>query len=171
MGRKDGKTERRKVRLLSVMLPSVLLLSVLPSFRLSAQREPVLKQIHVPHAYYWREMYLPQATSGPSSAAWSPDGEELVYSMQGTLWRQRLGTPEAVQLTDGPGYDYQPDWSPDGKSVVYTSYRNDALELRLLDLRSGESRALVADGAVNLDPRFSPDGRRVAFVSTAYEAR
>ena len=143
----------------------------LPGSPAHAQREPVLKQIHVPHSYYYREMYLPQATSGPSSAAWSPDGEDLVYSMQGTLWRQRLGTAEAVQLTDGPGYDYQPDWSPDGKSVVYTSYRNDALELRLLDLRSGESRALVADGAVNLDPRFSPDGRRLAFVSTAFEGR
>src|ERR1041385_3195497 len=72
----------------------------LPGSPAHAQREPVLKQIHVPHSYYYREMYLPQATSGPSSAAWSPDGEELVYSMQGTLWRQRLGTTEAVQLTD-----------------------------------------------------------------------
>jgi hypothetical protein len=167
--RKDGKTEGRKVKLLSVLV-----LSVFPSFRpsvLSAQREPVLKQIHVPHSYYYREMYLPQATSGPSAAAWSPDGEELVYSMQGTLWRQRLGATEAVQLTDGPGYDYQPDWSPDGKSVVYSSYRDDAMELRLLDLQSGESHALVANGAVNLDPRFSPDGRRIAFVSTALEGR
>src|SRR5438552_17961506 len=85
VGRKDGKTERRKVRLLSVMLLSVLLLSVLPSFRLSGQRAPVLKQIHVPHAYYWRELYLPQATSGPSPAAWSPDREELRYSLQRPL--------------------------------------------------------------------------------------
>ena len=32
-----------------------------------AQREPVLKQVGVPHAYYWREMYVPQVTSGPSA--------------------------------------------------------------------------------------------------------
>lgn len=81
----------------------------LPGSLASAQREPVLKQINVPHSYYYREMYLPQATSGPSSVAWSPDGKELVYSMQGSLWRQRVGTTVAVQLTDGPGYDYQPD--------------------------------------------------------------
>ncbi|HJR36086.1 MAG TPA: hypothetical protein VJ817_14110, partial [Gemmatimonadales bacterium] len=130
-----------------------------------------MKQISVPHPYYYREMYLPQVTSGPSAAAWSPDGTELVYSMQGSLWRQKLGSTEAVQLTDGPGYDYQPDWSPDGRRVVYTSYRHDALELWLLDLEDGTSTALVANGAVNLDPRWSPDGSRVAYVSTAHAGR
>jgi TolB protein len=139
--------------------------------RLAAQREPVFKQINVPHSYYYREMYLPQVTSGPSSVAWSPDGKELVYSMQGSLWRQRVGSTEAVQLTDGPGYDYQPDWSPDGRYIVYTSYRNDALELWLLDLQSGTSGALVADGAVSLEPRWSPDGSQLVYVSTAYQGR
>jgi hypothetical protein len=153
----------------------VFLLCAFASLRLSAllgaQRDPVFKQIAVPHSYYYREMYLPQVTSGPSAAAWSPDGTELVYSMQGSLWRQRIGEREAVQLTDGPGYDYQPDWSPDGRHVVYSSYRNDAMELWLLDLRDGSTRALVANGAVNLDPRWSPDGSRIAFVSTAHEGR
>jgi TolB protein len=137
----------------------------------AAGREPVLAQIRVPHDYYYREMYLPQATSGPSSAAWSPDGQELVYSMQGQLWRQRLGTELAEQLTADASYDYQPDWSPDGRSVVYVSYRGDAMELRLLDLASQTSRPLVRNGAVNVEPRFSPDGSRLAFVSTLFERR
>jgi Tol biopolymer transport system component len=136
-----------------------------------AGREPVLRQVQVPHSYYYREMYLPQVTSGPGAAAWSPDGRELVYSMQGTLWRQALDSTTAVQLTDGPGYDHQPDWSPDGTSVVYASYHADAVELRLLDLASGQGRALTANGAVNVEPRFSPDGRRIAFVSTAHNGR
>ncbi|HEX6433005.1 MAG TPA: hypothetical protein VFZ87_02125, partial [Gemmatimonadales bacterium] len=138
---------------------------------LQAQRQPVLRQIKVPHNYYYREMYLPQVTSGPSSATWSPDGKELIYSMQGTLWRQRIGSPDARQLTSGPGYDYQPDWSPDGRMVVYASYRNDAIELRLLDLASGSSRPLLSDGAVNVEPRWSPAGDRLAFVSTAHQGR
>ena len=138
---------------------------------LVAQRAPVLRQIKVPHSYYFREMYLPQATSGPSAVTWSPDGKELIYSMQGSLWRQRIGSDEARQLPSGPGYDYQPDWSPDGRWVVYASYRDDAIELRLLDVSSGESRSLLADGAVNVEPRWSPDGTRLAYVSTAYEGR
>ena len=138
---------------------------------LASQRQPVLPQIKVPHSYYYREMYLPQVTSGPSAVTWSPDGRELIYSMQGSLWRQQVGSKVTRQLTAGPGYDYQPDWSPDGRTVVYASYHDDQIELRLLDLSTGQSRSVLADGTVNVEPRWSPDGSRIAFVSTAYEGR
>jgi len=116
-------------------------------------------------------MYLPQLTSGPSSVAWSPDSKEVVYSMAGSLWRQKIDSKTAQQLTDGPGYDYQPDWSPDGKRVVYVSYRRDAMELWLLDLASGKSQQLTTGGAVNVEPRWSPDGKRIVFVSTSFNKR
>ena len=131
-----------------------------------AERETVLKQIDVPHNYYYREMYLPQLTSGPSSLGWSPDGSSLVYSMQGSLWRQDIDSNIAEQLTAGPGYDYQPDWSPDGTHIAFVRYQNDAIELHTLDLATGTATALTAEGAVNLEPRWSPDGSRLAFVST-----
>jgi Tol biopolymer transport system component len=137
----------------------------------SPQREPVLSQVKVPHAYYWREMYVPQATSGPSAVTWSPNGREVIYSMQGSLWRQRLGTTEARQLTAGPRYDYQPDWSPDGRFVVFASYDGDAIDLRVLDLERGTTSAILSNGAVNVEPRWSPDGKRLAFVSSAFNAR
>ena len=112
-------------------LLAILILTALP---LTAQREPVLKQIDLPHRYYYREMYLPQLTTGPNSAAWSSDSRSLVYSMAGTLWRQAVDSGKAEQLTAGPGYDYQPDCSPDGRWVAYVSYRRDALELWAFDL-------------------------------------
>ncbi len=140
-------------------------MTVLPTLA-RPDREPVFKQIDLPHPYHYREMYLPQLTSGPGSLGWSPDSSTLVYSMQGCLWKQGLDSAVAEQLTEGPGYDYQPDWSPDGKWIVFTRYLNDALEIHLLDVKTGEVRQLTSGGAVNVEPRFSPDGTKLAFVST-----
>ena len=46
---------------------------------------------------------------------------------------------------------------------------HDAVELWALDLRDGKALQLTSGGAVNLEPRFSPDGKRLAFVSTSYK--
>ena len=45
----------------------VLLVALLLAPVAQAGREPVLPQVKVPHSYYWRELYLPQLTSGPSA--------------------------------------------------------------------------------------------------------
>jgi len=140
--------------------------SVLCVAPLAAQRDTVLRQVRLPHTYYWLEMYVPQVTSGPSSATWSPDGKSVVYSMQGTLWRQAIGDTTAVQLSDGPGYDFQPDWSPDGRRIVFARWAHEAIELEALDLSSGAITPLTRNGGVNLEPRWAPDGSRLAFVST-----
>jgi Tol biopolymer transport system component len=143
-------------------------LATLPA---QAQREWVLKQIDLPHPYYYREMYLPQLATGPSSVAWLPDSRGLVYSMAGSLWLQKLDSSAAEELTAGPGYDYLPDCSRDGRWVVYSKYHKDALELWVLDRKTRETHALTNEGAVNLEARFSPDGSRIVFVSTAFNKR
>ncbi len=145
-----------------------LLLALLSSGSPCAAPQPTVPPIDLPHPYYYRELYLPQLTSGPSSIAWAPDSRELVYSMAGSLWRQRTDATLAEQLTDGSGYDYQPDWSPDGRYIVYVSAQGEAMELWLLEPASGRARQLTHGGAVNVEPRWSPDGGRILYVSTAY---
>jgi TolB protein len=147
-----------------ILLAGLLLLSPLYVW---AERKPVLSQIQLPHNYYYREMYLPQLTTGPSALAFSPDGKELVYSMGGSLWRQTIGSDQAHELTHAAGYDYQPDWSHDGRHIVFTRYQNDAVELWQLDLQTRKEIALTSHGDVNVEPHYSPDDRQVAFVSTA----
>ena len=91
-----ASTNRGILKLDRAALLTIFLFTVL---RLTAQRDPVLKQVDLPHRYYYREMYLPQLTTGPNSAAWSTDSRSLVYSMAGTLWRQAVGSRMAEQLT------------------------------------------------------------------------
>ena len=45
-------------------------------------------------------------------------------------------------------------WAPDGSRVVYASYRDDAVELRLLDVNSLVDDPLVVNGAVNGAERY-----------------
>jgi len=132
-----------------------------------AARVPVLRQVDLPHSYYYREMFLPQLTSGPGSVAFSPDGQSVVYSMGGSLWLQAIDGDTADELTFGPGYDYQPDWSPDGRFIVFARHHSDAIELWRLDLTSRKTQQLTQTKAVQVQPRYSPDGSRIAFVSTA----
>jgi hypothetical protein len=96
----------------------------------AAGREPVLKQVDLPHSYYWRELYIPQLTTGPSSLSFMPDGRALIYSMGGSLWRQAIGSDEATELTHPlAAYDYQPDVAPTGNAVVFSRYNGSAIEL------------------------------------------
>ena len=132
-----------------------------------AGREPVLKQVDLSHSYYWRELYLPQLTTGPSSLSFMPDGKSLIYSMAGSLWRQEIGSDQAIELTHpNSAYDYQPDISRDGRSVLFSRYDGNSIELWRLDLETGQEQPLTSGGAVNVEPRLSPDGKRIAWVST-----
>src|SRR5207302_9218012 len=115
-----------------ILLPGLLLLCALPVL---AERKPVSAQIQLPHNYYYREMYLPQLTTGPSALTFSPDGKEVVYSMGGSLWRQTIGSDQTQELTHARGYDYHQDWSHDGRHIIFIRYQDDALELWQLYLQ------------------------------------
>ena len=66
-----------------------------------------------------------------------------------------------------------PQISPDGQRVAYVRRSGDVMTDRfrpsiwLVDTRSGEQQPLVAGPGAHSQPRWSPDGERLAFISTA----
>jgi dipeptidyl aminopeptidase/acylaminoacyl peptidase len=68
-------------------------------------------------------------------------------------------------------YLHSAELSPDGRSVVYSLLRTDTeaeedhLDLWLLRLEDGQARRLTGAGTSNTNPRWSPDGRQIAFIS------
>jgi len=117
---------------------------------------------------YMHNYYIPPAPSStPWAPAWSPDGRWLVAAIQGSLWKVDPRTGVAGEITYNRKYHSSPDWSPDAKWIVYTA-DDDArhIQLEILNVSTGETRALTADEQIYLDPVFSPDGTRLAYVST-----
>lgn len=72
---------------------------------------------------------------------------------------------DLARFTDGT-LAYSPEVSPDGLRVVYSRWTpGGGRDLVLRELASGAEQALTHDGAQDLDPRFTLDGRHVLFVS------
>ncbi len=118
---------------------------------------------------YMHNYYLPPGlSSSPWWVDWSPDGRWLAVSMQGSIWKVDPRTGQAFEITYGPAYHSSPDWSPDGKWLIYTAETDlKTLQLEILNVETGAVHALTADEHLYTDPVFSPDGTRVAYVSTA----
>ena len=129
---------------------------------------------------YMYNYYLPPAPSStPWAPAWSPDGTAVAVGMSGSIWSITVDPDAdsesgvATELTRGTAYHSSPAWSPDGRWIVYTADNGAsgdegarAIQLEILHLESGETHALTDDDFVYADPTFSPDGTRLAYVST-----
>ena len=116
---------------------------------------------------YMLNFYLPAAASTPWRPAFSPDGTELAFAMSGSIWKIRIGETTAYELTANATYDSSPVWSPDGRWIAYSADDHyQKINLRLLNLATGESSDLTRGEHLNLDPVWSPDGRSLLYVST-----
>jgi WD40-like Beta Propeller Repeat len=96
--------------------------------------------------------------------ALSPDGRLVVFwrlSARG-IWLASTGRRHAPRRLAPSGI--QPDWAPNGKAIVLT----DTASVFVQPLRG--RRRIVARGAGLAAPRWSPDGRFIAYASQAKRA-
>ncbi len=100
----------------------------------------------------------------------SPDGETLVFTVVGRLFRVSAKGGDAQQLTVGPYCDNVPSFSPDGHRLAFISDRSGTgFNLFLLDLGSRRITRLTSDG--NLNQSIAPvwSGENIYFVNNPKE--
>src|SRR5690606_14160348 len=115
---------------------------------------------------------------------WLPDSENIVFYARGKIRKIRIGETKAEvipfsvtarhQITDALHFDRQVfqsrfegkmirqvRTSPDGKTIVF----NAAGHLYLKTLPNGKPRRLTSGNDFGYEPSFSPDGRRLVYVT------
>src|SRR3989454_478375 len=107
------------------------------------------------------------------SPAWAADGRRFAYmefwAGHGQLFVQDMATGKrAAVVTTGAALDFTPAFSPDGKTLAFSRAIEEGTDVYTVNLKDNccLQRLTVGRFSDNLSPTYSPDGQRIAFVST-----
>ncbi len=128
------------------------------------------------------EIRLTDAPGLDDGSEYSPDGKYIYFNSSRTgtmqIWRMKPDGKGQEQITFDEYNDWFPHVSPDGKWLVFISYNSDIraddhpfykhVYIRLMPAYGGEPNVIAylygGQGSMNV-PSWSPDSRRIAFVS------
>jgi Tol biopolymer transport system component/DNA-binding winged helix-turn-helix (wHTH) protein len=111
--------------------------------------------------------------AGVSNLAWTPDGREIVFGSRlggkNRLYRIPVEGGGAEWLAATGSEAQYPAFSRDGSRLAWRQNTSDEDIFRLA-LKSGSENvppvaSLIVSTALEASPRYSPDGKRIAFVS------
>jgi dipeptidyl aminopeptidase/acylaminoacyl peptidase len=95
----------------------------------------------------------------------SPKGGSVAFLAKGQVWIAKLdGSDKAEQFFHANGDSGSLRWSPDGSKLAFTSHRNDHGFVGVYDLASKSVTYLDPSVDTDIEPAWSPDSRRVAFI-------
>lgn len=114
-------------------------------------------------------------TNGTRDIAVSPNGKEVAFIVRGDVYVTSVEYATTKQITNTPQQERNLDFSPDGRSLVYSSERGETWGIYQSSLVRKEDKyftyaqeikeeALVNNSQTSFQPKYSPDGKEVAFL-------
>ena len=115
----------------------------------------------------WRTIEFETTEVTDADITVSPDGESLIFTMLGHLFRLPVEGGTAEQLTFGPYYDTDPEVSPDGRHAAFISDRDGSGgNVFVLNFRTHEIRQITHETWA-ARPTWRPDGKVIAYLRLA----
>jgi eukaryotic-like serine/threonine-protein kinase len=115
---------------------------------------------------------LTLGTGIAESPVWSPDGKRIVFTLDHSRLKQTAaageGGEEEVLQSRSVGMVQAGSWSPDGRFLLYTSVddvKTTRADLWVFERNATKPMSFVRTPFDEDQPRFSPNGRWVAYVS------
>jgi gamma-glutamyltranspeptidase len=113
-----------------------------------------------------------QSSAVERDPAWSADGRSIAFAADEgkgfDLFVASVDGKSVRRLTDANGDDRWPSWTADGR-IVFSRRAGpfDPWQIYVIAAAGGEATAVFSDGGADSErePRVSPDGRRVAYIS------
>ncbi|WP_239494889.1 S41 family peptidase [Pedobacter yulinensis] len=113
--------------------------------------------------------------SNVSEYALSPNGREIAFVSRGEVFVASVENGQTKRLTSTPQQERMIDWSPDGKTLIYAAERKGSWDIYKTSLiRTAEpyfyastvlkEEPVIAGAAEEFLPKFSPDGKEIAYV-------
>jgi Tol biopolymer transport system component/C-terminal processing protease CtpA/Prc len=101
----------------------------------------------------------------------SPDGKKIALAARGEVFAASAKDGgEALRLTRTSAPESQLAWAPDSRKLAYVSTRSGAAQVWQYDFPSGKETQLTSGGE-DAAPRYSFDGKSLAFVRDGKELR